>query len=174
MKVEEGGLSIKFYLLIQLICSCLILGIVYLLTSFFSFDGGQNQLTNITCLGLILVFAFVHNALANFSDDEEPMKYDVGETLLTRNDLFTQGLYLSEKDSDKWETKEAVLWKKENKISSQEVLEMVSGRLLRKDGKPFTGNAFGPDKKLRNYRNGMLVEGISGFLLKWWHADGED
>ena len=35
MKVEEGGLSIKFYLLIQLICSCLILGIVYLLTSFF-------------------------------------------------------------------------------------------------------------------------------------------
>ena len=81
---------------------------------------------------------------------------------------------MSEKDSEKWETKDAVLWKKENKISSQEVLEMVSGRLLRKDGKPFTGNAFGPDKKLRNYRNGMLVEGISGFLLKWWHADGED
>ena len=97
MKVKEGGLSIKFYLLIQLICSCLILGVVYLLTSFFPFDEGQSQLTNITCLTLILVFAFVHNALANFSDDEDPMKYDAGETLQTRDDLFTQGLYLSEK-----------------------------------------------------------------------------
>tara|TARA_B100001113_G_scaffold50622_1_gene36812 strand:+ start:374 stop:898 length:525 start_codon:yes stop_codon:yes gene_type:complete len=174
MKVEEGGLSIKFYLLIQLICSCLILGVVYLLTLFFPFDEGQNQLTNITCLTLILVFIFVHNALVHFSDDEDPMKYDAGETLQTRDDLFTQGLYLSEKDSEKWETRETVLWKKENKISSQEVLEMVSGRLLRKDGKPFTGNAFGPDKKLRNYRNGMLVEGISGFFLKWWHADRPD
>jgi len=173
MKVEEGGLSIKFYLLIQLICSCLILGVVYLLTLFFPFDEGQNQLTNITCLTLILVFIFVHNALVH-SDDEDPMKYDAGETLQTRDDLFTQGLYLSEKDSEKWETRETVLWKKENKISSQEVLEMVSGRLLRKDGKPFTGNAFGPDKKLRNYRNGMLVEGISGFFLKWWHADRPD
>ena len=83
MKVEQGGLSIKFYLLMQLICSCLILGVVYLLTSFFPFDEGQNQLTNITCLTLILVFAFVHNALSNFSDDEDPMKYDAGETLQT-------------------------------------------------------------------------------------------
>ena len=47
-----------------------------------------------------------------------------------------------------------------------EILEMSSGVLLHKGGEPFTGNAFGPDRKLRHYRKGVLVGGVLGFILR--------
>ena len=89
---------------------------------------------------LILTFGIVHNMLLNFIYDEEEDYF---------NEMLNQGFYLSQFERD--------------------VLEMYSGILLGKDGKPYTGNAFGPDKKLRNYRKGVLVKGIGGFLLKWWY-----
>ena len=90
-------------------------------------------------LSLILTFAVVHTILAIFVFKEE----DEGDYFEPLN----QGFYMTQDDG--------------------EILEMSSSVLLHKGGKPFTGNAFGPDRKLRHYRKGVLVGGVLGFFLRF-------
>ena len=90
-------------------------------------------------LSLILTFAVVHNILAIFVFKEE----DEGDCFEPLN----RGLYMTQVDG--------------------EILEMSSSVLLHKGGEPFTGNAFGPDRKLRHYRKGVLVGGVLGFFLRF-------
>tara|TARA_B100001121_G_C18652469_1_gene604775 strand:- start:342 stop:788 length:447 start_codon:yes stop_codon:yes gene_type:complete len=89
-------------------------------------------------LSLILTFAVVHTILAIFVFKEE----DEGDYFEPLN----RGFYMSDHYG--------------------EILEMSSGVLLHKGGEPFTGNAFGPDRKLRHYRKGVLVGGVLGFILR--------
>ena len=88
-------------------------------------------------LSLILTFAVVHTILAIFVFKEEE---DYFEPL-------NRGFYMTEGDG--------------------EILEMSSSVLLHKGGEPFTGNAYGPDRKLRHYRKGVLVGGVLGFIFRF-------
>ena len=93
-------------------------------------------------LSLILTFAVVHTILAIFVFKEEEGDYF---------EPLDRGFYMIEGDG--------------------EILEMSSSVLLHKGGEPFTGNAYGPDRKLRHYRKGVLVGGVLGFILRYVYSD---
>ena len=96
-------------------------------------------------LSLILTFAVVHTILAIFVFKEE----DGGDYF----EPLDRGFYMTQHDG--------------------EILEMSSSVLLHKGGKPFTGNAWGPDRELRHYRKGVLVGGVLGFILRFVTDTGE-